>query len=391
MSNNNSDFDFNVSIDLSGQRFKVVYSIIGSEIEAHAKAGNICVEQTIEFPSELVKGGDIHNHILGKIESFTFLTPDRWEAVISYPIEISAFELTQLVNVMFGNFSLKPGVRVERLELPESLLKIFKGPRFGIRGLRDLLGVPERPLFCTALKPLGLSAKTLAGLAYQFALGGVDMVKDDHGLTDQPFASFRERVQRCVEAIDRANRETGNKCLYIPNITAPAHQIPGKARFAKKSGAGGLMAAPGLIGLDTMRQLAEDDAIALPIISHPAFQGSFVINLENGVSHYTLFGQLPRLAGADGVIFPNYGGRFPFSRDDCRQVVRGATVPMQHIKPIFSMPGGGMSLERIPEMLQTYGKDVVFLIGGALHKIGPDLVENCRRYMQALGPRRGQP
>ncbi len=384
MSNNNSNFDFNVSIDLSGQRFKVVYSITGSEIEAHAKASAVCVEQTIEFPDELVPGGDIRNHILGKIESFTFLTPDRWEAAISYPIEISAFELTQLVNVMFGNFSLKPGVRVERLELPDSILKIFKGPRFGIQGLRELLGVPERPLFCTALKPLGLSAKILAELAYRFALGGVDMVKDDHGLTDQPFASFQERVQRCVEAIERANRETGNKCLYITNITAPAHQIPEKALFAKKNGAGGLMAAPGLIGLDTMRLLAEDDGIALPIISHPAFQGSFVINLENGVSHYTLFGQLPRLAGADGVIFPNYGGRFPFSRNDCRQVVRGATVPMQHIKPIFSMPGGGMSLERIPEMLQTYGKDVIFLIGGALHKIGPDLVENCRTFMKAL-------
>jgi ribulose-bisphosphate carboxylase large chain len=384
LSNNNADFDFNAAIDLSGKRFKVVYSIIGSEIEAHAGAGNICVEQTIEFPSELVKGGDIRNHILGKIESFTFLTPNRWEAAISYPIEISAFELTQLVNVMFGNSSLKPGVRVERLELPESLLKIFKGPRFGIKGLRELVGVPGRPLFCTALKPMGLSAKTLAELAYRFALGGVDMVKDDHGLTDQPFASFRERVQRCVEAIDRANRETGNKCLYIPNVTASADRIREKALFAKKNGVGGLMAAPGLIGFDTMRQLAEDDAIALPVISHPAFQGSFVINLENGVSHYALFGQLPRLAGADGVIFPNYGGRFPFSRDDCRQVVRGATVPMHHIKPIFSMPGGGMSLERIPEMLQTYSKDVIFLIGGALHKIGPDLVENCRIYMKAL-------
>jgi ribulose-bisphosphate carboxylase large chain len=384
LSNNNSNFDFNVSIDLSGQRFKVVYSITGSEIEAHAKAGAVCVEQTIEFPAELVKGGDIRSRILGHIESFEFLTPDRWEASISYPVEISAFEFTQLVNVMFGNISMKPGIRVERLELPESLLKIFKGPRFGIQGLRELLEVPDRPLFCTALKPMGLSAKVMADLAYRFAVGGVDMIKDDHSLTNQPFASFEERVKRCVEAIDQANRETGKKCLYIPNITAPADQIPGKALFAKKNGVGGLMAAPGLIGLDTMRQLAEDDALDLPIISHPAFQGSFVINPENGVSHYALFGQLPRLAGADGVIFPNYGGRFPFSRDDCRQVVKGATVSMHHIKPIFSMPGGGMSLERIPEMLQTYGKDVIFLIGGALHKMGPDLVENCRIYMKAL-------
>jgi ribulose-bisphosphate carboxylase large chain len=375
---------FNVSIDLSGERFKVVYRLKGTREEALARARDICVEQTIEFPADLVPNGDIHNHILGRIESFLSKGPNHWEAIISYAIEITGFELTQLVNVVFGNTSLKPGVGVERLELPESLLKRFEGPRFGVMGVRNLLGVSKRPLFCTALKPMGLSARDLSDLAYRFALGGVDMIKDDHGLTDQPFAPFRERVQRCAEAVDRANRETRGKCVYIPNITAPAHQILEKALFAKEKGAGGLLVAPGLVGLDTMRRLADDHRIALPIISHPAFQGSFITDSDSGVSHYVLFGQLPRLAGADASIFPNYGGRFSFTREECRHIVQGVTVPMAHIKPIFSAPGGGMSLERIPEMIQTYGQDVIFLIGGALHKIGPDLIENCRRYMRQL-------
>jgi ribulose-bisphosphate carboxylase large chain len=210
------------------------------------------------------------------------------------------------------------------------------------------------------------------------------LIKDDHGLADQPFAPFRERVQRCVEAMARAYRHTGKKCLYVPNLSAPADQILEKAWFAKENGAGGVMVAPGLVGLDTLRMLAEDDGIALPIISHPAFQGTFTAHPDNGISHYTVFGQLPRLAGADASIYPNWGGRFSFSRDDCRSIVRGATEPMHHIKPIFSAPGGGMNLERIPEMVQTYGRDVIFLIGGALHKLGPDLVENCQRYMEAV-------
>jgi ribulose-bisphosphate carboxylase large chain len=376
--------DFIVSIDLSGERFKVIYRLKGSEKEAHSKAGDICIEQTIEFPAELVKGGDIRDHIFGRIESFQSLGPDGWEAAISYAIEITGFELTQLVNVMFGNFSLKPGVRVERLELPASLLKYFKGPRFGITGVRDLLGIPERPLFCTALKPMGLSCKELAKLAYQFARGGVDMIKDDHGLADQPFSPFKERVQRCAQAVERAIRETGKKCLYVPNLSAPADQILEKALFAKKNKVGALMVAPGLVGLDTMRMLADDDRIALPIISHPAFQGTFTAHPDNGVSHYTIYGQLPRLAGADAGIFPNYGGRFSFSIEDCQNIVRAAAVPMDHIKPMFAAPGGGMNLERIPEMIKTYGRDVIFLIGGALHKLGPDLAANCRRYMEAV-------
>lgn len=375
---------FDVKLNLSGERFRVAYKIAGKKAEAYTKAEEICVEQTIEFPADLVTGGDIRNHILGQIESFSSAGRGCWEAVISFAVEITGFELTQLLNVVFGNFSLKPGVLVERLDLCISLLKKFKGPRFGISGIRGLLGVPERPLFCTALKPMGLSARELSQLAYQFAKGGVDMVKDDHGLADQPFAPFKERVERCAGAVRRANRETGGRCIYIPHISAPADQIVEKALFARGTGAGGLLLAPGLIGLDTMRRLADDDRIALPVICHPAFWGSYIVNPDSGISHYALFGQLPRLGGADATIFPNYGGRFSFSQAECQSITRGAAVSMDNIKAIFTMPGGGMSIERIPEMLQTYGRDVIFLIGGALHKAGPDLVENCRHYMDTL-------
>lgn len=375
---------FNIKLNLSGERFKVVYRIAGSKAHAYTTARDICVEQTIEFPADLITEGDIHAHIVGRIESFQSHEPERWEAVISFAVETSAFELTQLLNVVFGNFSLKPGVRVNAFELPLSLTKRFKGPRFGISGIRKLLNVSERPLICAIIKPMGLSAVELAQLAHRFARCGVDMVKDDHGLTDQPFAPFKERVQRCAEAVERANRETGGKCLYIPNVSAPADRVGERALFAAKNGAGGLLVAPGLVGLDTMRCLADDDSIALPIISHPAFQGSYIVNPDSGISPYTLFGQLPRLSGADATIFANYGGRFSFDRADCTSIVRGAVVDMHHIKPIFTIPGGGVTIQRFPEMCQTYGRNVIFLIGGALHQVGPDLTENCRCFMEAL-------
>ena len=105
------------------------------------------------------------------------------------------------------------------------MLRSFRGPRFGRDGLRERLGVPTRPLLCTALKPLGLSPEGLAELAYRFALGGIDIIKDDHGLADQNFARFRDRVQRCAEAVARANRETGGRSIYVPNVTAPFDEI----------------------------------------------------------------------------------------------------------------------------------------------------------------------
>jgi ribulose-bisphosphate carboxylase large chain len=373
-----------VLVLLCGDRFRVTYCIVGDEAEAREKAEAVCLEQTVEFPASLVPAGDIREQIVGRLESLTPCGEGRYEATISYALETSGLELTQLLNVAFGNTSLKPGIRVERLELCDSLLRQFRGPRFGWAGLRQRLGVFQRPLLCTALKPMGLSCTALADLAYQFALGGIDIIKDDHGLADQSFSPFKERVQRCAAAVAEANVKTGLNCIYVPNLSGPGDLVRTNARYAKAHGVGGLMIAPGLTGFDSMRQLADDDELDLPIFSHPALLGSFVTHPHAGISHFALFGQLMRLAGADAVIFPNYGGRFAFSREDCLRIVDGTAVPLGHIKPSMPTPAGGMSLADVPTMLTEFGEHVIFLIGGALHLHGPDLVANSRRFRQSV-------
>jgi len=367
----------------SAERFSVTYRLFGGEKEARARAEDICIEQTVEFPAEEVPEGVIRDHVFGRIETFLPWGADSFKAIISYANELVAGELTQFLNIMFGNISIKPGIRVEHLDLPESLLRGYKGPRFGRQGIRSLLRVEGRPLLSTALKPMGLSPKELAGLAYRFVLGGIDIIKDDHGLTDQRCAPFEERVVCCAEAVQRANQETGRHTLYAANITAPHREVMKRARRAKSAGAGGLMVAPGLVGYDLMRELADDDTIALPILAHPAFQGSFVTS-RNGLSHGVLFGQLARLAGADATIFPNFGGRFSFSREECREIAGATGEPMGRLKAIFPAPGGGMSLDMVPDMLETYGQDLIFLIGGGLFRHGPDLAENCRYFRKMV-------
>ena len=367
----------------SNDRFSVTYRIFGSEKEARVRAEDICIEQTVEFPADEVPDGIIRDHVFGRIESFERQDTESFKAVISYAVEIAAGELTQLLNVIFGNSSIKPGIRVEHLDLPESLLKHFKGPRFGREGLRKLLNVPRRPLLSTAIKPMGLSCQEFADLAYRFALGGMDMIKDDHGLTNQCCSPFEERVKRCAEAVRKANKETGGRTIYIANVTAPAREVMNRARIAKQAGAGGLMVAPGLIGMDLMRELADDDNIALPVLTHPALQGSFVTG-QGGLSHGVIFGQLARLAGADATIFPNFGGRFSFSREECSKIVVVTVEPMGRLKTIFPAPGGGMSFDKVPDMLETYGQDLIFLIGGGLFKHGLDLVENCRSFRKMV-------
>lgn len=365
------------------ERFSVGYRIQGDEISALERARDICLEQTVEFPPDLVPYGFIQDVVMGQIARIRADRPDSCRVTVSYDLDSTAFELPQLLNILFGNISMKPGIRVENLNLPDSLLSRFKGPRFGINGLRLRLGIKERPLLFTALKPMGLNSRELAGLAYKLARGGIDLIKDDHGLTNQKYAPYAERVARCAEAVARANQETGQSCRYLPNITAPADEIGQRALQARSLGAGGIIVAPGLTGFDSMRLLAENDGIDLPVFAHPAFLGSYVISPASGISHFALFGQIMRLAGADGVIYPNYGGRFSFSQDQCISIVEGCTMEMGPFKEAFPCPGGGMNMENIPQMLEVYGRDVILLVGGGLYRGGNDLEANCR-YFRSL-------
>lgn len=370
-----------VAVATSGERFRVVYRLAGTPEQAARLAREVAVEQTVEIPEDVIPAGDVADKVVGRIESFEPVG-DFHLATISYAVEAAGRELTQLLNVVFGNSSMKAGVRVEHLDFPDSLLAAYRGPRFGRDGLRRLVGAGERPLFCSAIKPLGLPVHELAKQTYEFGLGGIDVVKDDHGLADQAWAPFEARVAACVEAAARASRETGRTVLYAPNVTAPGRHLLERAGKAKALGAGALLVAPGLVSFAGMQELADDDAIALPILSHPAFLGSYF----HGFAQGALFGQLARLAGADATIYANHGGRFPVTAGDCHAIAREAAAPMGHLVPVLPTPGGGMTLDRIPDIRAMYGADVMYLVGGGLHRPGASVVENCRKLIDiALG------
>ncbi|MBU2512579.1 ribulose 1,5-bisphosphate carboxylase large subunit [bacterium] len=367
------------------ERFTVTYRLSGNENDCKERAKGILLEQTVELPDHLVPNGFIRDEVIGQIEFFSQIDELTWDYTISYLADSSAFELTQLLNIIFGNSSIKEKIRVEDISLGPELSEHFNGPRLGIAGMRDIVGVYDKPLICSALKPMGFSAEQLADLAYKFAIGGIDFIKDDHGLSNQPFCKFEERVKACVEAVNRANEKTGKRCVYAPNVTASITDTVSRIRFAKKEGAGAVLMMPGLAGFDTMRSLADMDEIALPIISHPALLGPMVTCSNNGFSHRTIFGKLQRLAGADSSVYPNYGGRFGFSKGECQSIDHGCKETMGNLKSIFPSPGGGMSMDRVPEMLKVYGNDVMFLIGGDLFNRSSDLTDNARCFLSLVG------
>jgi len=373
------------SVPVTGARFAVTYRVTSDAGAIDARARAIALEQTVEFPEDLLSEGELKNQVPGRVESVAAAGAEggqNWfTVVISYADETAGSDFLQFLNVVFGNTSLQPGVKVVDVTFPAGLVR---GPRFGVAGLRDLVGVPRRPLASTALKPMGLPAAELAHQAYQTALGGLDIVKDDHGLADQGFARFADRVALCAEAVGRANRQTGGRSLYAPNVTADGESTVARALAAQQAGAGAVLVSPGLAGFGALRALSFHPEFHLPIIAHPAFSGSFVSAGPGGLDHGLLYGTLMRAAGADVTIFPNFGGRFSFTVDQCLSIAQRAREPRPRVLPAFPSPGGGMGLDKLAEQKRVYGHDFVALVGGGLHREGRDLTEASRAFVAAL-------
>ncbi|HYN78911.1 MAG TPA: ribulose 1,5-bisphosphate carboxylase large subunit, partial [Lamprocystis sp. (in: g-proteobacteria)] len=87
-------------LNLTGEHLAAVYQIAQAPTaaQAQARARDICIEQTVEFPEDLIPNAAIRDQILGQVAALESLGADRWRAVIRYPTAVVTGDLTQLLN-----------------------------------------------------------------------------------------------------------------------------------------------------------------------------------------------------------------------------------------------------------------------------------------------------
>jgi len=356
-------------------RILATYRITASESESKVRAEALAAEQSVEMPVTAIDDPRVLTDILAQVKAIRPHAGD-FEVVLAIATETTGGEASQLANMLFGNCSLQPEVELIDVELPQGYEKTFPGPRFGIDGIRKLAGVTGRALTCTALKPQGTPVGKLAELARTFALAGIDVIKDDHGIANQSYGPFAERVPAVQKAITAANRETGGRTLYAPTFSGGPRALGEQTRIAKDSGVQMALVAPMLVGLPAFVELQVD--LDLPVMAHPAFAGA------GRIAPPLLLGKLFRLLGADATIFPNHGGRFSYSKATCLAIADAARRPWLGLRPALPVPAGGMTVERVPEMLAGYGADTMLLIGGGLLSAKGKLLEKSREFVAAV-------
>lgn len=358
-------------------RFIAVYRVNATSDSIAARAEGIAVEQSVEMPLAAISNRGVMDDIVGRVTGITEAGDKMFDVSVELAVATTGMEAGQLFNMLFGNTSMHPDVILKDAFFPDDMLKAFGGPRHGLAGLRTRIGVSERALTCSALKPQGSSVQELAGLAGRMARGGIDFIKDDHSLADQSYSPFAERVQRIAEAVREARAHDGGRTSYLPSLWGHLDQLRRQIELARAEGINAVLIAPMVTGVATFHAIVRENP-DIAFMTHPSMSGAARIAPQ------LLLGKLFRLLGSDATVFPNYGGRFGYSPDECRELAEAALAPWGYFPATVPVPAGGMTLNRVPEMLEFFGRDVILLIGGGLLLAGERITQETAAFVDAV-------
>ena len=307
-----------------------------------------------------------------EVPHYEFELPDvaerQYIVQIAFPWINFGAQIPMLLTTVAGNISMGGKIKLMDLKFPESFTQQFKGAQYGINGVRKILSIPERPLLNNMIKPCtGFPAKVGAELFYQVAKGGADIIKDDELLADASFNRLQERIPLYMEAADRAKEETGEKTLFAVNITDRIPNVLENADRALELGTNCIMINYLTAGISVLRALAEDPSISVPILAHMDFAGTMYESHYSGIASPLVLAKLPRLAGADIIVFPAPYGKAPYLKERYIQTAKTMTYPFNQLSPVFPMPSGGIAQPMVEELIHDLGFNIVIGAGGAIH------------------------
>ncbi|MEE8469854.1 MAG: RuBisCO large subunit C-terminal-like domain-containing protein [Dehalococcoidia bacterium] len=309
----------------------------------------------------------------------------NWVIQVAYPEINIGEQIPMLLTTVVGNISMGGKIKLLDIRLPEKYVAGFKGPKFGIAGVREILAIEKRPLLNNMIKPCtGYPLEVGADLFRQAALGGCDIIKDDELIADASFNSLQGRVKRYMEIEKQVYEETGEHTLYTANITDKVPKVFENAKRAVELGCNALMINYLAVGLPVLQALAEDPALNVPILAHMDIAGAMYMSPYHGMSSHIVLGKLPRLAGADVVVIPAPYGKAPVITDKFQNVAKNLTFPLYQLRPAFPMPSGGITPSMVPAVMRDVGTDIVIGSGGGIHAHPQGPVAGGKAFRQAI-------
>ncbi len=320
--------------------------------------------------------GELQRHLAQVIDVET-LSNGYELARVSFPLFNVENDIPSLLTMIFGKYSMAGFGKVVKVELPGDY---GTKAQLGITGIRDILGVYDRPLIMAIFKPaLGLSARDHAAILEEVGNAGLDIIKDDEIMADLPSAPTRERWKYCREVLEDIRAKTGRRVLYAVNVTGRADELLDKARSLVQNGANALLLNVLTYGFSVLSALAADPEIGVPIFAHPAFAGAMCAGEDTGLSYSVVLGTLMAYGGADAVLYPASYGSLPFDAEE-----EGKIKDYLRDRNVFPVPSAGIVPGVVPLALRDYGRDVILNAGTGIMDHPEGSAAGVRAFFEAL-------
>ena len=309
-------------------------------------------------------------------------------AYIAYPMDL--FEENSIVNIMssiVGNvfgFKAVSALRLEDMRIPVALVKTFPGPNIGIYDERARLDKWDRPLLGGTVKPkLGLSPKDYAAIIYECLVGGLDTTKDDENMNSQPFNRWRDRFLYGMDAVKRAEAETGEAKGHFFNVTANStEEALRRLETIAAQGSRYIMydflTAGFAASADVFKRAGE---LGVIVHCHRAMHAVFTRQKNHGL-HMRVVAKWLRLTGGDHLHTGTVVGKLEGSRNETLGIIdllRERVTPANAerglyfeqdfagLKTVWPVASGGIHVMNIPDLHALYGDDAFWLFGGGTH------------------------
>ena len=291
---------------------------------------------------------------------------------IAYPVEDFSIEvggIPQILSVIAGNlFGLESigKLRLEDVFFPKCIQEMYRGPKFGVDGLRKILDRPEKPLVGTIVKPkIGLPPKETADYVYEAGAGGLTNSKDDETLVDQTFCPIEDRTVAVAEALDRLASE-GHQMVHAINISTNGDKILELAEKVQSWGAKQIMVDVITCGFAAVQAIAEDPSIKVPIHVHRTMHGALTRDPLHGISMLPIT-KLVRMCGGDALHIGTLGvGKMSGNAGADLNNLYACLDPCRGYKTVMPVCSGGVYPGMVGKMVQASGKTVQIQAGGGV-------------------------
>jgi len=311
---------------------------------------------------------------------------DKKSSVVRIAYSKKLFEpnnISQILSSIAGNiFGMNDVKNLKLLDIdfPDSFIDKYMGPHYGIDGVRKLMKVKYRPFVGTIVKPkLGLDEKKHAQVAYEAWKGGCDYVKDDENLTSMSFNNFYKRINVTLRAREKAERETGERKAYLPNVTASYDEMLRRARHVVRMGGEFVMVDVLTVGFSGLQALRDHD-LNVVYHGHRAMHGAFTRNPKHGISMLVI-AKLCRLIGIDqlhvgGIVGKMYEGKEEVTSvgEEIEQRVVSKDIfrhrlqeDWHNLKPVLAVCSGGLHPGKVQPLIHAMGRDIIIQAGGGIH------------------------